>query len=100
MVDYSNRAGGDINSPSSTYKSDGAEIGYVMNGSQQMHMRSSGMQNLSCAEPSSGHTVGSSVHAQSMLLPGYPHQVMLLPGHPHSMMMAHPGQQVVDFNAT
>ncbi|XP_076313916.1 homeobox protein Meis1-like isoform X1 [Tachypleus tridentatus] len=103
MLDHSNRAG-DINCPSSTYGPAGAEMEYVMDGCQQIHMRSSGIQNMSCTDSSSDHKVGTSVHTESILRASYPHQVMLLSGQPHSMIMEQPydfpRQQIVDSHAT
>ncbi|XP_076315725.1 homeobox protein Meis1-like isoform X1 [Tachypleus tridentatus] len=120
MIDHSNRAGGTISTPSSAYSPDGAGMGYMMDGSQQMHMRPPGMQNLSCTEPTMGmgHMGGmmgysqmsqlrSSVHSQSMLLPGHPHPMMMAHapmGHPGLPPQTSPydatGQHIMDLHAT
>ncbi|GFY10873.1 uncharacterized protein TNCV_1123951 [Trichonephila clavipes] len=96
MIDQSNRAGG----ASAAYGPDGAGMGYMMDGSQQMHIRPPGMQNLSCSEGAMGmgHMGGmggytqmsqlrSPVHSQAMLLPGHPHAAMMMAHGP----MGHPG---------
>ncbi|XP_054712307.1 homeobox protein Meis2-like isoform X2 [Uloborus diversus] len=88
MIDQSNRAGG----ASAAYGPDGAGMGYMMDGSQQMHIRPPGMQNLSCSEGAMGmgHMGGMGGYTQMSQLRSPVHsQAMLLPGHPHAMMMAH-----------
>nr|CAD57729.1 homothorax 2 [Cupiennius salei] len=82
MIDQSNRAGGSI-APGAAYSPE-SSMGYMIDGSSQMHIRSSSLQNLSCPENMAiGHMAGysqlrSPVHSQAMLLPGHP------------MMMSHP----------
>ncbi|XP_054720177.1 homeobox protein Meis2-like [Uloborus diversus] len=84
MIDQSNRAGGTIPTPGSAYSPESSAMGYMMDGSSQMHIRSSSLQNLSCPDNMTlGHMAGysqlrSPVHSQAMLLPGHP------------MMMTHP----------
>ncbi|GBL94455.1 hypothetical protein AVEN_235570-1 [Araneus ventricosus] len=88
MIDQSNRAGG----ASAAYGPEGAGMGYMMDGSQQMHIRPPGMQNLSCSEGAMGmgHMGGMGGYSQMSQLRSPVHsQAMLLPGHPHAMMMAH-----------
>ncbi|KAH6926759.1 hypothetical protein HPB50_021469 [Hyalomma asiaticum] len=96
MIDQSNRAGGTIGGASAAYGPDGG-MGYMMDGSPQMHIRPPGMQNLSCGDASMGmgHMGAMGSYPQMPQLRS-PTQAMLLPGHPHAaaMMMApmgHPG---------
>ncbi|XP_023240613.1 homeobox protein Meis1-like [Centruroides sculpturatus] len=92
MIDQSNRAGGTLAGGGTPYGPDGAGMGYMMDGSQQMHIRPPGMQNLSCSEGSMGmgHMGGMGGYSQMSQLRSPVHsQAMLLPGHPHAMMMAH-----------
>lgn len=94
MIDQSNRAGGTIGGASAAYGPDGG-MGYMMDGSPQMHIRPPGMQNLSCSESSMGMgPMGGMGSYPQMSQLRSPPQAMLLPGHPHAMMMApmgHPG---------
>lgn len=84
MIDQSNRAG-----PSGAYSPEGAGMGYMMDGQQQMHIRAPGMHNLSAADATMGMGAVGGYSQMSQLRSPVHSQAMLIPGHPHGMMMAH-----------
>nr|UPO70982.1 homothorax-2 [Phrynus marginemaculatus] len=119
MIDQSNRAGGNIGGAGTAYSPDGTSMGYMMDGGQQMHIRTPGMQTLSCTEGSMGHMgsmggysqmsqLRSPVHSQTMLLPGHPHAAMMMAhapmGHPGLPPQGSPydgsGQHIMDIHAS
>ncbi|XP_023225218.1 homeobox protein Meis1-like isoform X3 [Centruroides vittatus] len=121
MIDQSNRAGGSIGGASTAYSPEGAGMGYMMDGGQQMHIRPPGMQNLPCTDGSIGmghmgsmggysqmSQLRSPVHSQAMLLPGHPHAAMMMThgpmGHPGIPPQGSPydgsGQHIMDIHAS